>query len=650
MDPQITVLSPLDWPTKLPTTTILSGCGASFLEYTAYKTKQIPFNYFSSHRQIENDSNSTLNKPVRPAKRGNDKKASAIDLTTLTPEELEDLSYYDILGGIAMHSTPEQIRRSFHKASLKYHPDKQKDADSKTTSNAKKQGAGEDPVFLKVKEAFETLSDAAKRKAYDSTVDFDESIPSASDIQSENDFYTIFGSCFERNLRFAAENDPDRFKGDNSGSGGGGKKGKRKNQGKKGGKTESSSSSTQTLLGDNQTPIEEVNRFYDYWVRFESWRDFTLAATKLTEHDTDMADSRYEKRWMEKEIARKAKAMKRDEMARISKLVERSLALDPRIKREKEREAREKKERARLKREQQEREEQERKNKEEKERKEQQERELKEKEERARIKAKRDEEKKVLRVARQSFRKLVLSTGGESNVWKNMEDMNDDVELLCSKLGAVELDALTSQVTSSSNSNGDASFAVVFDKAMSLKDDQESKRQEGISKRDAMRKEAAKKESAAKAARATKPWTKEELSALAKAVKKYPAGGANRWDAISLFVNNLCKPVDPRTKDECIEKYNQVANASKSGVGNTTSNSISTPNSEAKKADQTSTASSNTWTDEQDQQLQEGLAKYPSTMDKNERWSNIAKGVKNKSKKECVQRFKAIRVALKNKK
>lgn len=647
MEPKITVISSLDWPTKVPTTTIVSGSGPSFLEYTAYKFNHISFHHFSAYHQQEREDNAVSNKPTRIARKGHEKtKAAAVDLTTLTPDELDELNYYDILGGIAMHSTPEQIRRSFHKASLKYHPDKQKDSDTNSTANEKKK-AGEDPVFLKVKEAFETLSDPAKRKAYDSTVDFDDSIPSASDIKSEKDFYTIFGNCFERNLRFAAENDPDRFKGNNSGgSGGGGKKGKRKNQGK----NQDSSSSKQVLLGDGHTPIDEVNRFYDYWVRFESWRDFTLTATKETEHDTDMADSRYEKRWMEKEIARKAKAMKRDEMARISKLVERSLALDPRIRREKEREAREKKEKARLKQEQKEREEREKKEQEEKERKEKQDRELKEKEERARQKAVRDEEKKVLRLARQNFRKLVLSKALDSDTktWQNMEDMNDDVELLCSKLGAIALDALTDQV-STSEGNDDSNLSVVFTKAKSLKDEEESKRQEEISKRQTMRKEAAKKESAAKAARATKPWTKDELSALAKAVKKYPAGGANRWDAIALFVNNICKAQDPRTKDECIEKYNQLASSSKAGTSNASSKSAPTANNSGKKTDQSPASNSNIWTEEQDQQLQEGLAKYPSSMDKNERWANIAKNVKNKSKKECVQRFKAIREALKKK-
>jgi len=37
-------------------------------------------------------------------------------------------------------------------------------------------------------------------------------------------------------------------------------------------------------------------------------------------------------------------------------------------------------------------------------------------------------------------------------------------------------------------------------------------------------------------------------------------------------------------------------------------------------------------------------------MEKNERWDSIAKGVKGKSKKDYVDKFKSIREALKNKK
>ena len=58
-----------------------------------------------------------------------------------------------------------------------------------------------------------------------------------------------------------------------------------------------------------------------------------------------MADSRDEKRWMKQEIDRKVKKMKKDEMARINLLVERAMAADPRLRRERERVAMEKRKR-----------------------------------------------------------------------------------------------------------------------------------------------------------------------------------------------------------------------------------------------------------------------------------------------------------------
>ena len=47
--------------------------------------------------------------------------------------------------------------------------------------------------------------------------------------------------------------------------------------------------------------------------------------------DIDQADSREEKRWIEREIQREKKKKKSKENARITKLVDRAYALDPRI-------------------------------------------------------------------------------------------------------------------------------------------------------------------------------------------------------------------------------------------------------------------------------------------------------------------------------
>jgi DnaJ family protein C protein 2 len=613
-------IAKLDWPETLPTGRVQCGT-ESYLAYRARREKKIPFLHYSSFSRALSEESSSSCADIKDVINSKTKRKAAVDLNEITAEELEELSYYEVLGGIKMHSTPEQIKRAFHKASLKYHPDKQ-EANKET-----KEGSGDDPVFLKVKEAFETLSDATKRKAYDSMIDFDDSIPAASDIKNEKDFYEMFGDCFERNLRFAAENDPDQAAAAEA---------RKKKAKQKRGKGKGKEKTGPPSLGNAKTSISEVHDFYDYWVGFESWRDYTLAATKLTEHDTDLAGDRYEKRWMEKEIGRKAKSLKKDEVARITKMVERAMALDPRLKREKVRLDKEKKEKARLKKEKRDKEEREAKEKEELAAKLIAEREEQEKQEKAEIKAKREKEKKKLRKSRQVFRRLIISEheADSSGAWTSVEDMNDDIEIICEKLDAIELDNFTGILADDSNKN---KLNIVIEKANGLRDDTAKAEKAKRRERDQLRIAAKEKEMATKAASAPKEWSKEEISALAKGVKKYPAGGANRWGTIATFVNNLCKLPEPRRKEECIEKYNQIANSS--SIGQTVS--------QTKKAAKAPAAE---WTDEENKLLQEGLAKFPASMDKNERWSSIAKGVPGKTKKECVARFKAIREALKKSK
>ena len=165
-----------------------------------------------------------------------------------------------------------------------------------------------------------------------------------------------------------------------------------------------------------------------------------------------------------------------------------------------------------------------------------------------------------------------------------------------------------------------------------------------IQRRNANRQAADEKAREAKAARASKPWTKEELAALAKAVKKYPAGGANRWESIALFINNLCKQQDPRGKDECIAQFNKVTSSPSPAAG------AGAKEEDAGKPPEGKAGAGDDWTEAQDAALQDMLRKYPASMDKNERWSKIADGVEGKSKKQCVVRFKTIREAVKGKK
>jgi len=195
--------------------------------------------------------------------------------------DLDQTNYYELLGleksGIGVDS--ELVKRAYHKALLLYHPDK---------GSAK---YDTDAVFLAVQKAYDILSDKTKRRAYDSTNEFDDTIPSG-DHEDGFDFYATYGPVFRANARFAEKLPvPD--------------------------------------LGDADSSERSVEAFYAYWVRFESWRDFDLE-TQTNEIHEEM--DRYEKRHMKKENAKLAAKRKREEMERIILLVERSRQNDPRLK------------------------------------------------------------------------------------------------------------------------------------------------------------------------------------------------------------------------------------------------------------------------------------------------------------------------------
>eukprot|EP01038_Epipyxis_sp_PR26KG_P015093 gene15093-20310_t len=439
----------------------------------------------------------------------------------ITPQNLKYYTLYDILGfggEWGASADTEAIRKAYHKAVLMYHPDK---AQYKTAD-----GKEDRTVFLKIQEAFNVLSNESKRRAYDSQLPFDESIPSEEKIQKAlakgpHKFFKLFNPVFQRNARFAVQKPvPD--------------------------------------LGDMETPITQVYKFYEYWVKFESWRDFTGVGA---EHKPDDAQSREEKRWMQKENDRIAKKLKKKEMERLISLVALAEKFDPRIvadkdKRKQGKEAEKNAKEAIAKKfaeedvaskawsEQLE---------------------LEATAKKGATKEDREKLKKAQSKARNILRKLLrhsatLGLGsGEYGIISAT-----DVELICTNCSLEDVNDMNNAMGGEGASKEaslvqQGGFEVVKEKlAAVLVINEQTVEDEKIAKeakkREADEKNAPRKkhQNNANTADLERTWSEDALIVLEKCIARYPAGTPNRWITICNYMNVITQPSDSYNPDECL--------------------------------------------------------------------------------------------------
>ncbi|TMW56440.1 hypothetical protein Poli38472_006450 [Pythium oligandrum] len=328
-----------------------------------------------------------------------------------------ELTMYQQLGlaDIGFDVTEDQIKKAYHRVLIEHHPDK-----TGKTEN--------DPNYLAVQKAFETLTDPQKKRAYDSQCDFDEWIPTGAEKIAQNekdgkgkDFYELYGPVFKANARFSEKTPVPE-------------------------------------LGDDSTPIETVYDFYDFWLKFESWRDFSHGL----EHDVDSAEHRDQKRWMAKKNEVVAKKKKKDEYRRLTNLVDRAQAVDPRIRRVKQAE-KDKKERAKREKEEaiQRAIDEERRAKEEAERA-IREAEEAEKSQRQNAKMAREKQKKLFRKVKKTFRELMAAA--EEQGLEGAIDVTK-TEDICEAVEMEELQALVDAMGGSVDSLKAAGLAKVAEVA-----------------------------------------------------------------------------------------------------------------------------------------------------------------------------------------
>ena len=520
-------------------------------------------------------------------------------------------NFYKILGleDKFLNSKDDDFRKAYKKMALIYHPDKnrdnkglpgvsedqireevKKDIEKEIELKEKNENENEDKnkdkedkakkseeeeqkeriinkKWLKLKEAYETLSDPEKRKKYDSTYVFDDTIPDDIEYTTKN-FFVTFGPVFLKNSIWSKKKPVPK-------------------------------------IGDMNTPLDKVRKFYKFWSNFQSWRDFSVEG----EYDLEEATSRFEKRQMLKENRKMKAALLKEEKMRIDSLTNIAYKRDPRIIEEEKRIQKEKEEekrqRAILKQKQKEEEELRRqmlikKHEEEKERK--KEMLMKEKEELS---------NKILNLIKENEIKI-----NNDDIFQfNINSKNDSLKEFLEQIEKVDKKDIKKEIIEKCKN--------IF----------------GMKFKDEKNEENEKKESI---------WTKEEMFLLQKGVKKFPAGTKQRWDKIKEIVKTKSEEeiiqmthylkINPNIKIEGDINLKELLQKEKRQN-----------NTKEDKKEKEEKKSEVNWTAEEQKLLEEALKKFPSSLPANERWTNIAKHV-GKTKRQCVDRYKYLASLIKKNK
>jgi len=537
-------------------------------------------------------------------------------LRSLDPKEVKDQDHYRVLGltKLRIDATEDQIKKAHRFKVLRHHPDKRKAAGEEIKED--------DDYFPCITMAFEILGNPIKRKAFDS-VDplFDDEVPEVMK-KEKDDFFKIFGPKFSANARWSTKPSVPE-------------------------------------LGDSDSSRQDVDRFYSFWYDFDSWREYSY----LDEEDKEKAGDKWERREIDKINKAQRKERKADEVKRIRKLVDNAYNSDPRIIKFREEEKQEKaaKKKAKADQAQAKKDEEERKRKEaeEKERKEREEKEQEEKAKAEVLKKEKEAQKKAIKNARKNFRNLAK----EKNMFAADEDEKvlhlTEVEKMCELYSVEQLQELTQSLAKSPDSR--SAFLAEMNKLNNKMDDERKAEAEMTNKSEGVAK-----------GKSGCEWSTEELQLLIKAVNLFPAGTNARWEVCAEFINQHSKEAasgvtrgakETLAKAKELQSGNFAMSSLKDEVNKLAYENLqkgvkkdvlerSAAESEASQrhdspADQAGVNNS-AWSPEEQKLLEQALKTFPSSTP--ERWERISEAVPNRSKKDCMKRYKELAELIKAKK
>lgn len=545
-------------------------------------------------------------------------------LRSLDPKEWKQQDHYKVLGlqHVRHLASDELIKTAYRKIVLKHHPDKRKALGEEIRAD--------DDYFTCITMAYETLGNLIKRRAYDSVdPEFDNSIPSGSDFKK--DFFKVFSYYFELNSRWSEKPNVPK-------------------------------------LGGPDDNREKVEKFYSFWYDFKSWREYSYE----DEEDKEKCADRDERRFVDKMNKAERLRKKKEEMSRIRSLVDLAYNNDPRIAKFKQ----EDKERKLAAKRAKQSAAQARKEEEEKILREAQLAKLKaEAAERARIEAKRLEreaQKKALKKERKTLRDTCKANDYFAKSSEESLLHMQAVEKLCETLTLLELE----EVNKNLKIDGKNSFIKAVQDCEARLEKEKQALLEAASQKSGNGKKSVVEVNA--------EWTDDNLQLLIKAVNLFPAGTNQRWEVVANFINQhgffadgsnkfsakavLAKAKDLQNTDFSKNNLKEVANKQAFNTFQKDKrNVLVVEESEiSKKVDVKSEKTKTVpieqnltngnakgkgelpWTAAEQQLLEQALKTYPNTTP--DRWDRIAECVPNRSKKDCMKRYKELVEAVKAKK
>ncbi|KAI8141529.1 DnaJ domain-containing protein [Fennellomyces sp. T-0311] len=254
---------------------LLEPVGPSFFAYARRKRHNRTFSEDERHQAEEK-----ANQIVEEEKVDFEYEDVDIDTVNTDPTAWKTQDNYAVLGltKLRYKATEEQIKKAHRRMVLLHHPDKKADKN-------------DDAFFKCIAKAYETLMNPVSRRQYDS-VDFgmsyiDEDVPTA---KTPGNFYKLWTPVFEREARFSTKQPVP-------------------------------------MLGNEESTKEDVEKFYDFWYNLDSWRTFEW----LDKEGAEGADNRDDKRYQEKKNRAQRAQLKKEDNARLRKLIDVCLSVDPRI-------------------------------------------------------------------------------------------------------------------------------------------------------------------------------------------------------------------------------------------------------------------------------------------------------------------------------